>query len=226
MLLLGWWSVARLLAKNLPYARDAIFAPVSQAAQRVVAVDAFGKAQSLSLRFHQTRRTGALQRVIDRGAGALDTLIRFLVFNIGPTLIELALASWVLATFYGGWSALAAVLTVILYGLFTYWITTMRVVQQRRLNEADTELRARAVDSLNNFETVKVLRRGGARDAALRLRRAGLQQARHRHLALACPAQRRAGVHHEPRPHGGGRAGCLGEPRRRRAGRATSPPSC
>ena len=149
------WSVARFLSACLPYARDAIFAPVSQAAQRVVAVDAFGKAQSLSLRFHQTRRTGALQRVIDRGAGALDTLIRFLVFNIGPTLIELALASWVLAALYGGWSALAAVLTVILYGLFTYWITSMRVVQQRRLNEADTELRARAVDSLNNFETVK-----------------------------------------------------------------------
>jgi ABC-type transport system involved in Fe-S cluster assembly fused permease/ATPase subunit len=149
------WSVARFLSACLPYARDAIFAPVSQAAQRVVAVDAFGKAQSLSLRFHQTRRTGALQRVIDRGASALDTLIRFLVFNIGPTLIELALASWVLATLYGGWSALAAVTTVILYGLFTYWITSMRVVQQRRLNEADTELRARAVDSLNNFETVK-----------------------------------------------------------------------
>jgi ATP-binding cassette subfamily B protein len=149
------WSVARFLSACLPYARDAIFAPVSQAAQRVVAVDAFGKAQSLSLRFHQTRRTGALQRVIDRGASALDTLIRFLVFNIGPTLIELALASWVLATMYGGWSALAAVLTVLLYGLFTYWITSMRVIQQRRLNEADTELRARAVDSLNNFETVK-----------------------------------------------------------------------
>jgi ATP-binding cassette, subfamily B, heavy metal transporter len=149
------WSVARFLSACLPYARDAIFAPVSQAAQRVVAVDAFGKAQSLSLRFHQTRRTGALQRVIDRGAGALDTLIRFLIFNIGPTLIELALASWVLATLYGGWSALAAVATVILYGLFTYWITSMRVIQQRRLNEADTELRARAVDSLNNFETVK-----------------------------------------------------------------------
>jgi ATP-binding cassette, subfamily B, heavy metal transporter len=149
------WSVARFMSACLPYARDAIFAPVSQAAQRVVAVDAFGKAQSLSLRFHQTRRTGALQRVIDRGAGALDTLIRFLIFNIGPTLIELALASYVLATLYGGWSALAAVLTVVLYGLFTYWITSMRVAQQRRLNEADTELRARAVDSLNNFETVK-----------------------------------------------------------------------
>jgi ABC-type transport system involved in Fe-S cluster assembly fused permease/ATPase subunit len=154
-LAIALWSVARFLSACLPYARDAIFAPVSQAAQRVVAVDAFGKAQSLSLRFHQTRRTGALQRVIDRGASALDTLIRFLVFNIGPTLIELALASWVLATLYGGWSALAAVMTVILYGLFTYWITSMRVVQQRRLNEADTELRARAVDSLNNFETVK-----------------------------------------------------------------------
>ncbi|MDZ4762201.1 MAG: ABC transporter ATP-binding protein/permease [Alphaproteobacteria bacterium] len=149
------WSLARFMAACLPYVRDAIFAPISQAAQRVVAVDAYGKAQSLSLQFHQTRRTGALNRVIDRGAGALDTLIRFLAFNIGPTLIELALASVVLATIYGGWSALAAVATVALYGVFTYFITNLRVAQQRKLNEADTELRARAVDSLNNFETVK-----------------------------------------------------------------------
>lgn len=152
---IGLWSAARFLSACLPYARDAIFAPISQAAQRVVAVDAFGKAQSLSLQFHQTRRTGALNRVIERGSGALDTLIRFLAFSIGPTLIELALASAVLATIYGGWSALAAVSTVVLYGVFTFFITNKRVIQQRRLNEADTELRARAVDSLNNFETVK-----------------------------------------------------------------------
>lgn len=152
---IAFWSLARFLSACLPYARDAIFAPISQAAQRVIAVDAFGKAQSLSLQFHQTRRTGALNRVIERGAGALDTLIRFLAFSIGPTLIELALASAVLATIYGGWSALAAIATVGLYGVFTFYVTNRRVVQQRRLNEADTELRARAVDSLNNFETVK-----------------------------------------------------------------------
>ncbi|MBI1339697.1 ATP-binding cassette domain-containing protein [bacterium] len=152
---LGVWTLARFLSSSLPYLRDAIFAPISQDAQRVIAVDAFGKAQSLSLKFHQTRRTGALNRVIERGAGALDTLIRFLAFNIGPTLIELALASAVLATFYGGWTAVAAVGTVTLYCVFTLLITNVRVQQQRRLNEVDTELRARAIDSLNNFETVK-----------------------------------------------------------------------
>jgi ATP-binding cassette, subfamily B, heavy metal transporter len=149
------WAGMRYASLALPYARDAMFAPVSQDAMRVIAVDAFGKAQSLSLRFHQTRRTGALNRVIERGSNALDTLIRFLAFNIGPTVVELALASWVLATMYGGWSALVAVGTVILYGVFTFVVTEMRVRQRRLLNEADTELRARSVDSLTNFETVK-----------------------------------------------------------------------
>jgi ATP-binding cassette subfamily B protein len=152
---LAAWVATRLLASTLPYARDALFAPISQAAQRLVAVDAFAKAQHLSLRFHQTRRTGALQRVIERGAGALDTLIRFLGFNIVPTVVELAIASAVLAVLYGAGAAASALLTVAAYAAFTYWVTRRRVIQQRRLNEADTELRARAVDSLTNFETVK-----------------------------------------------------------------------
>ena len=91
---------ARILSSNLPYLRDALFAPVSQDAQRLIAVDAYGHAQGLSLAFHQTRRTGALNRVIDRGVAALDYLVRFLGFNIGPTLIELALAAFVLTTRY------------------------------------------------------------------------------------------------------------------------------
>ena len=153
--LLAWWTGARLLSTNLPYLRDALFAPVSQDAQRMMAVEAYGHAQGLSLAFHQTRRTGALNRVIDRGVAALDYLIRFLAFNIGPTLIELALAAFVLTTRYSWISALVAVAIVALYAVFTAVLTNWRTEQRRKLNAADTELRALAVDSLTNFETVK-----------------------------------------------------------------------
>ncbi len=173
MLLLGWWTLARILSSNLPYLRDAMFASVSQDAQRLVAVEAYGHAQGLSLAFHQTRRTGALNRVIDRGVSALDYLIRFLGFNIGPTLIELALAAGVLATRYSPLAALTAVLIVALYAVFTGALTNWRTEQRRKLNAADTELRALAVDSLTNFETVKAFaaeaRETQRYDAAMRV---------------------------------------------------------
>lgn len=155
LLLIGWWTGARILSSNLPYLRDALFAPVSQDAQRLIAVEAYGHAQGLSLAFHQTRRTGALNRIIDRGVAALDYLIRFLAFNIGPTLIELALAAFVLTTRYSWIAAVVAVVTVALYAVFTAVLTNWRTEQRRKLNAADTELRALAVDSLTNFETVK-----------------------------------------------------------------------
>ena len=155
IMLIAWWTGARILSSNLPYLRDALFAPVSQDAQRLIAVEAYGHAQGLSLAFHQTRRTGALNRIIDRGVAALDYLIRFLAFNIGPTIIELALAAFVLTTRYSWIAAVIAVVTVALYAVFTAVLTNWRTEQRRKLNAADTELRALAVDSLTNFETVK-----------------------------------------------------------------------
>lgn len=178
LVLLGWWTLARILSANLPYIRDAIFAPVSQDAQRLIAVDAYGHAQNLSLGFHQTRRTGALNRVIDRGVAALDFLIRFLGFNIGPTLIELALAAAVMTGRYSVWVALSAVTTVVIYAAFTFAITNWRVAQRRKLNEADTELRARAVDSLTNFETVKAF----AAEARETARYDGAMRAYNKHM--------------------------------------------
>ena len=173
IMLLTWWTGARLLSSNLPYLRDALFAPVSQDAQRLIAVESYGHAQGLSLAFHQTRRTGALNRVIDRGVAALDYLIRFLAFNIGPTLIELALAAFVLSTRYSWVSALVAVVVVGLYAVFTGLLTNWRTEQRRKLNAADTELRALAVDSLTNFETVKAFaaetRETERYDAAMRI---------------------------------------------------------
>lgn len=153
-----WLSVAlgvRFLGAGLPQLRDWLFSPVSQDAQRIACVDAFGHAQSLSLGFHQTRRTGALNRVIERGASAIDYLIRFLAFNIGPTIVRLFLASIALAFAYDPLLALVAVVTIIIYAVSTIMITEWRVRQRRRMNEADTRFRGIAVDILTNFETVK-----------------------------------------------------------------------
>ena len=153
-----WLSLAlgvRFLAAGLPQLRDWLFSPVSQEAQRIASVDAFGHAQNLSLNFHQTRRTGALNRVIERGAGAIDYLIRFLAFNIGPTFIRLILASIALAVAYDWRLAVIAIVTIIIYVVATVMITEWRVRQRRRMNEADTHFRATSVDILTNFETVK-----------------------------------------------------------------------
>ncbi len=153
-----WIALAiglRFLAAALPQARDALFSPVSQDAQRIACVDAFGHAQSLSLGFHQTRRSGALNRVIERGARAVDYLLRFLAFNIGPTFVRLALASIALGVAYDYRLSLIAVVTIVIYVIATVVITEWRVRQRRRMNKADTELRAVSIDTLTNFETVK-----------------------------------------------------------------------
>ncbi len=145
----------RFASNALPSMRDAVMAPVSQDAQRAIAVEAFEHAQNQALQFHLTRRTGALNRIIERGASAMDYLLRFLTFNIAPTLIELALAAIVLWVQFGFVFSVAAVVTVAAYSSFTIVVTEWRARQRRVLNEADTELRARSVDSLTNFETVK-----------------------------------------------------------------------
>jgi len=151
----GAYAGARWLGVGLPQVRDMFFAQVSQDAQRIMAVRTFGHVHGLSLRFHQTKRTGALNRIIDRGARAIDFLIRFLVFNIAPTLIELLLASGVLALRYHWGFALIAVGAVAAYAVVTFSLTEWRVRLRRVMNEADNAASAQAVDSFVNFETVK-----------------------------------------------------------------------
>lgn len=149
------YAGARFLSVGLPQLRDAMFAPVSQDAQRLTQVRTFGHVQRLSLSYHQTKRTGALNRIIDRGARAVDFLMRFLVFNIAPTLFELVLAAGVLSVNYGWEFAAIAVVTVVTYMGLTWSVTEWRVKIRRKMNDADNEANARAVDSLINFETVK-----------------------------------------------------------------------
>ena len=149
------YAAARFLSVGAPQLRDALFAPVSQDVQRLVAVRAFGHVQRLSLNYHQTKRTGALNRIIDRGARAVDFLLRFLVFNIGPTIFELMLAAGVMGVAYGWEFPVIAIVTVAAYALSTFSVTEWRVKLRRVMNDADNEANARAVDALINFETVK-----------------------------------------------------------------------
>jgi len=149
------WAFIRFLAAAAPQARDALFTAVSQAAQRRAALEAFRHALSLGLDFHQTKRTGALSRTIERGSRAVDFLLRILVFNLGPTALELLLAAGVLAAKYDWRFAATAVATVVIYGWLTFAISDWRIGIRRVLNEADQEAAGRAVDALLNYETVK-----------------------------------------------------------------------
>lgn len=151
----GFWAALRLASTAGPQVRDAIFQPISEEAQRRAGTRVFSHVHSLSVRFHQSKRTGAVYRTIERGVRAIDFLLRFLAFNIAPTVIELLLAAGVLGFKYGWQFSLIAGATVFIYAWITFGITEWRLQHRREMNEADTEAAGRAVDSLLNFETVK-----------------------------------------------------------------------
>src|SRR5689334_11097009 len=153
--LAGFWAGLRYASTAAPQIRDAIFQPISEEAQRRAGARVFAHVHALSVRFHQSKRTGAVYRTIERGVRAIDFLLRFLAFNIAPTLMELALAAGDLWVRYGGWFAVIAAATVFVYAWLTFGVTEWRLRHRRIMNEADTEASARAVDSLLNFETVK-----------------------------------------------------------------------
>ena len=149
------WAATRFASAAAPQLRDIVFGPVGQAAQRRAASETFAHALSLSLDFHQTKRTGALARTVDRGARAVDFLLRILVFNLAPTGLALVFAAGVLAKAYDWRFAATAVLTVGVYGALTFAISDWRIGHRRILNDADAAASARAVDALLNYETVK-----------------------------------------------------------------------
>ena len=149
------WAGLRFLSAAAPQFRDAIFTPVGQAAVRNAAAESFAHALSLSLDYHQTKRTGSLARTIDRGARAVDYLMRILIFNLGPTVLQLVAAAVVLARSYDLRFAATAVATVIVYGVATFTMSDWRIKHRRELTIADSEAAGRAVDALLNYETVK-----------------------------------------------------------------------
>jgi ATP-binding cassette subfamily B protein len=149
------FAALSLVAACAPYARDVVFTRVSQTTSSRAAVETFDHALSLSLEFHQTKQMGTLSRIIDRGARSTDFLISSVVFNLGPTLVELALAMVVLATRLDWRFAATALLSVVFYVAVTFRITDWRLAHRRALNEADSRAAGLSVDALINYETVK-----------------------------------------------------------------------
>ncbi len=145
----------RLFSVMLSEGREYIFAPVAQYAQRAVATATFSHLHKLSLRYHLEKRTGGLSRIIERGIRSIGFLFRFLLFNIGPTLLQLAIAGAAFWIAYSWEFALIAVAVVITYIWFTVTTTEWRLKFRRDMNKKDTEANAKAIDSLLNYETVK-----------------------------------------------------------------------
>jgi ATP-binding cassette subfamily B protein len=149
------FAALRLIGACAPYAREAVFTPVSQAAMARAAVETFSHALALSLDFHQSKQSGALARTIDRGARSTDFLIRSVVFNLGPTAVELTLAMGVMVTQLDWRFALTAMATIAVYTLATFRITDWRLSHRRKLNESDSRAAGLSVDAMLNYETVK-----------------------------------------------------------------------
>lgn len=153
-IVLGYGGL-RLLSTLFSEGREYVFAPVAQQAQRRIATESFTHLHRLSLRYHLAKRTGGLSRIIERGVRSIDFLFRFLLFNIGPTFLQLFIAGAAFAVAYDGWFALIAIVVVVTYVAFTVITTEWRLKFRREMNRRDTESWARAVDSLLNYETVK-----------------------------------------------------------------------
>jgi ABC-type transport system involved in Fe-S cluster assembly fused permease/ATPase subunit len=149
------YGVGRILMVLFAQVRDVVFTVVSQNAVRRLAKRTFRHLHALSLRFHLERRTGGLNRVIERGVSGVDTILRMAVLNSIPTAVELIMIAGLVA-WYFGWVYVAVVFaTVTAYVWFTFFASEKRIAIRRDMNESDTEAHSKAVDSLLNFETVK-----------------------------------------------------------------------
>ncbi len=135
--------------------RDTIFGRVTERAMRRIGLKVFKHLHQLDLDFHLNRRTGGLSRDIERGTNGISFLMRFMVFNIVPTLIEIALIIGILFGKYNVWFALIVFSAVSLYIGFSIFATEFRTKFVREMNQAESQTSTRAVDSLLNFETVK-----------------------------------------------------------------------
>jgi ABC-type transport system involved in Fe-S cluster assembly fused permease/ATPase subunit len=145
----------RIVMALLTQSRDAIFAKVAMNAVRRLAIRSFEHIHLLSLRFHLERKTGGLTRILERGRNAIETIVRLLLLQLAPTVVEVALVAWVLL-FHFDWRYLVVImLTVVLYIGFTLYATEWRMGIRRDMNTSDNDANAKAIDSLLNYETVK-----------------------------------------------------------------------
>lgn len=153
-LIIGY-GTARVLTLLFGELRDAVFVKVGQHAMRQIALSTFRHLHQLSMRFHLERKTGGLSRIIERGTRGIDFLLRFMLFNILPTLLEIFLISSIFWINFGFLYAAVTFVCLVTYIYFTAAVTDWRLKFRREMNEQDTKANSKAIDSLLNYETVK-----------------------------------------------------------------------
>ena len=149
------YGMAKLMTVGFQQLRDAVFARVGQRALRALALETFQHMHRLSMRYHITRKTGGLSRIIERGVKGVEFLLRFMLFSMGPLVLELAMVAAILFVVYDVWYLAVVVATIWAYVWFTFKVTEWRVKIRKQMNDEDTDANQKAIDSLLNFETVK-----------------------------------------------------------------------
>src|SRR6202000_2868714 len=145
----------RVIMAVLTQWRDGIFARVAMHAVRRLATITFVHMHELSLRFHLERKTGGLTRVLERGRTGIETIVRMVILQLIPTIVEVALLMAVLLWKFDWRYLLATLITVVVYMYYSYIATEWRIGIRRKMNDSDTEANTKAIDSLLNYETVK-----------------------------------------------------------------------
>jgi ATP-binding cassette, subfamily B, heavy metal transporter len=145
----------RIVMALLTQVRDGLFAKVAMHAVRRLAILTFEHMHALSLRYHLERKTGGLTRVLERGRNAIETIVRMVILQLMPTVVELALIVGVLLWMFDWRYVLIIVVTVVLYMTYTYYATEWRIGIRRKMNDSDSDANTKAIDSLLNYETVK-----------------------------------------------------------------------
>src|SRR5215468_4122209 len=145
----------RIVMAVLTQWRDGIFAQVAMHAVRKLAYITFVHMHELSLRFHLERKTGGLTRILERGRAGIETIVRMVILQLIPTIVEVSLLMAVLLWKFDWRYVLATLITVTLFMYFTYAATEWRIGIRRKMNDSDTEANTKAIDSLLNYETVK-----------------------------------------------------------------------
>ena len=165
------YGLARMMGIGFAQLRDAVFARVAQRALRMLALETFNHIHRLSMRYHITRKTGGLSRIIERGVKGVDFLLRFLLFSIGPLILELIMVGVILTILFDVTYLLVVAITIAFYVWFTFAVTEYRVKLRRQMNDQDTDANQKAIDSLLNYETVKYFgaeaREAGRYDGAM-----------------------------------------------------------
>ncbi|WP_193336443.1 ABCB family ABC transporter ATP-binding protein/permease [Devosia beringensis] len=149
------YVVGNIVDAGFQQLRDVLFASVGQNAVRKLALRTFHHLHRLSLRFHLARRTGGLSRVIERGTKGIETIVRFTMLNILPTIVEFIITAIIFVWMFGFSYLGVLVVTIWAYLYFTVKASNWRIAIRRDMNESDTDANGKAIDSLLNFETVK-----------------------------------------------------------------------